>query len=66
MERVRDVTCQVCEEIFELEEEIEKGGIIYCANCYAELRVARLNPPLVEEVVDKSEDYDDYDDEEEE
>lgn len=57
----RKIKCPTCNEQFEADEELEAGDITYCPGCYADLKITRLNPVQVEEVVDEADD--DYDEE---
>ncbi len=53
------VKCPVCMEKFDLESDLEVGDIIDCPGCSSGLRIIRLEPLKLEEVVDCSDDYDD-------
>jgi len=52
----RKVKCPVCKEVFELEDDLERGDSVSCASCYEDLKITGLNPPKVEEAMD----YSDY------
>ncbi|MBU0693850.1 MAG: hypothetical protein KKC11_04200 [Candidatus Omnitrophica bacterium] len=58
----KKVKCPVCEVIFEVETDMEVGDTISCSDCYAELKIVKLNPLQVEEAVS---DFSDDDDEKE-
>ena len=61
------VKCPVCDESFELDSDLEVGDTVCCSGCCVDLRITKLNPPKLEEVMDSGDDsYDDEDEEEEE
>jgi len=56
------VKCPVCEEKFELEPDLEVGDTTSCPGCYAELKLVRLHPVQVEEVMFSADDFDEEED----
>lgn len=59
----KTIRCPSCNSNIELEEDMKIGDVIYCTECYQELKLISLNPPKVEEIENS---YDGYDDREEE
>ena len=55
----KEVECPLCEEKFELEEDLEVGDTTSCPSCYGEVKIVSLNPLKLEEATNFSEDYDD-------
>jgi len=60
MGKVKLAKCPECAEEIELEDYLEAGDTLFCLSCDAELKVVRLEPPQVE-VVESSEQEDDFD-----
>ena len=59
----KKVKCPVCDESFELDSDLEAGDTVCCSGCCADLRITKLNPPKLGEVMDSGDDdYDDEDD----
>jgi lysine biosynthesis protein LysW len=48
MAGVKKVKCPKCQDTFELDDYIEEGETTFCPSCDAELKIIRLDPPLVE------------------
>ncbi|MBU2251690.1 MAG: hypothetical protein KKH25_05480 [Candidatus Omnitrophica bacterium] len=57
----KKVKCPVCDESFQLDSDLEIGNTVCCSGCCVDLRVTKLNPPKLEEVMDSN--IDNYDDE---
>jgi hypothetical protein len=72
MARAKNIKCPGCEEGFGLEGDLEIGDTTVCPNCYAELKIIELDPPILkvsqdndatlEEKDNEEEDYDDEED----
>jgi len=58
------VKCPVCQEVFELESDLEIGDFTDCPSCASELQIMSLDPLRVEEAAESGEDYFDEEDEE--
>ena len=53
----KKIKCPVCEEQFELNENLEVGDSTHCPGCYADLKIVNLDPLQVEELVKSFDDY---------
>jgi len=53
--------CPVCGELFSVGEDLDKGELIYCTECYADLKVIETKPLRLKEV--EIADDDDFDSE---
>jgi lysine biosynthesis protein LysW len=53
----KPLKCPVCEEVLELEDNFQKGDIIYCPDCEEEMKLVRLDPPKLKRVVEILEVY---------
>lgn len=59
--------CPLCKKTFQLEEDLDVNDFTYCSECYEELRVVSLEPPVLEaSVEDDDPHYRDEDEEEDE
>lgn len=47
MARTKRVRCPECEDSFELESDLEIGDNTVCPNCYVELKLTELDPPVL-------------------
>lgn len=50
-------TCPECDATIRLGDKIEKGEIVSCPDCGAELEVTSINPPTLELAPEEEEDW---------
>ena len=59
MSRPKPVICPICKEALELEDNFQKGDIVYCPDCEEELKIVRVDPPKLKRIVEILEVYKD-------
>lgn len=47
MARAKRVRCPECEESFDLEADVEIGDTLVCPNCYVEVKLIEVSPPVL-------------------